>query len=66
MSGKSISPIDSTHSFSTVDLCSRRNGVNHDIEEALNSLGGQIKISVHPILYMKAFWEFSTGVPSNF
>lgn len=52
ISGKSTSVIDSTHCFSTVVLCSGRNDVNHDSEEALNSLAGQIKISVHPILFM--------------
>ena len=47
LSGKSISIIDSTHCISTIGLCSRRNDVNHNTEEALNSLGGQILISVH-------------------
>jgi hypothetical protein len=50
MSGKSTSVIDPTHCINKALLCLGSN-VNHSSEKVLNSLEGQIKINIDPILY---------------
>jgi hypothetical protein len=51
ISGKNASAIDITHYNNKAILYSGNNDIDHISEEVLNSLDGQIKISVHSILY---------------
>jgi hypothetical protein len=51
--------IGSAHCFSELVVCSGSYDVYHIDEEVLSSLGGQIRINVHRILYMYAFCKFS-------
>jgi hypothetical protein len=54
MSEKSASVIDCTHYIHKAILCSGSNDVHHIREEVLNTLEGQIKINVGPILSMSS------------
>jgi hypothetical protein len=51
MLGKSATAVDSTYCIDKAILCTGSNGIDHISEDILNSLDGQIKMSVDLIPY---------------